>query len=71
MPLLMANATGQDSMLSNTLRLIQKKSAWLRTDILFGVNTKLPGHMTQIVPTKFNLENVFNVVDNQTSSNQV
>lgn len=40
-------------------------------DILFGVNTKLPGHMTQIVPTKFNLENVFNVVVNQISSNQV
>lgn len=27
--------------------------------------------MTQIVLTKFNLENVFNVVDNQISSNQV
>ena len=44
--LLMDNATGQDSMLSNTHHQIQQKSAWYKMDILFGANIKLPGHMT-------------------------
>ena len=39
-------------------------------DILFGANIKLPGHMTETVSTKFNLENVCNAQDNQISSNQ-